>query len=62
MRQRLALELLLHGHSRKSIAENMQISINTVSGYIRDIYRFFKVTSQPQLVRRFFQGDGGDGL
>jgi DNA-binding CsgD family transcriptional regulator len=62
VRQRLALELLLHGHSRKSIAENMQISINTVSGYIRDIYRFFQVSSQPQLVRRFFRGDGGDGL
>lgn len=62
VRQRLAMELLLHGHSRKSIAESMQISINTVSGYIRDIYRFFKVSSQPQLVRRFFRGDGGDAL
>ena len=62
VRQRLALELLLQGHSRKTIAEDMDISINTVSGYVRDIYRFFGVTSQSQLVRRFFRGDGGDVL
>ncbi len=60
VRQRLALELLLQGHSRKTIAEDMGISINTVAGYVRDIYRFFNVTSQAQLVRRFFRGDGGD--
>ena len=62
VRQRLALELLLQGHSRKTIAEDMDISINTVSGYVRDIYRFFGVTSQSQLVRRFFRGDGGDTI
>jgi hypothetical protein len=61
VRQRLALELLLQGHSRKTIADDMNISVNTVSGYVRDIYRFFAVTSQAQLVRRFFRGDGGDG-
>jgi DNA-binding CsgD family transcriptional regulator len=60
LRQRLVLELLLNGHSRKFIAGHMKISINTVAGYVRDIYRFFNVTSQPQLVRRFFRGDGGD--
>jgi DNA-binding CsgD family transcriptional regulator len=62
VRQRLALELLLQGHSRKTIADDMDISINTVAGYIRDLYRFFDVTSQAQLVRRFFRGDGGDDL
>ena len=61
VRQRLALELLLQGKSRKMIADDMRISINTVSGYIRDIYRFFRVSSQAQLVKRFFRGDGGDG-
>jgi DNA-binding CsgD family transcriptional regulator len=60
VRQRLALELLIQGHSRKMIADDMRISINTVSGYVRDIYRFFGVRSHPQLVRRFFRGDGGD--
>ena len=59
-RQRLLLELLLQGQSRKFIAGQMGISINTVSAYARDIYRNFNVTSQPQLVRRFFRGDGGD--
>ncbi len=61
-RQRLMLELLLQGHSRKTIAEDMDVSINTVAGYARDIYRFFNVTSQSQLVRRFFRGDGGDAV
>jgi DNA-binding CsgD family transcriptional regulator len=60
VRQRLALELLLQGHSRKTIAEDMNVSVNTVAGYARDIYRFFNVTSQAQLIRRFFRGDGGD--
>ena len=60
LRQRLALELLLNGHSRKSIASHMEISLGTASGYVRDLYRVFHVTSQSQLVRRFFRGDGGD--
>jgi DNA-binding CsgD family transcriptional regulator len=59
VRQRLALELLLQGKSRKAIASYMDISINTVAGYIRNIYHSFGVTSQPQLIRRFYQGDGG---
>jgi DNA-binding CsgD family transcriptional regulator len=59
-RQRLLLELLLQGQSRKFIAGQMGISINTVSGYVRNIYRQFQVTSQPQLVRRFLNGEGGD--
>jgi DNA-binding CsgD family transcriptional regulator len=58
VRQRLALELLLQGKSRKAIANYMAISINTVAGYIRDIYHVFGVTSQAQLIRRFYQGDG----
>jgi DNA-binding CsgD family transcriptional regulator len=59
-RQRLALELLLQGYSRKVIADTMNISINTVSGYIKDIYRFFGVNSHPELINRFFLGNGGE--
>ncbi len=60
VRQRLTLEFLLQGQSRKAMAREMEISINTVSGYVRDIYRLFGVNSQAQLVSRFFRGDGGD--
>jgi DNA-binding CsgD family transcriptional regulator len=59
-RQRLVLELLLQGYSRKVIAETMNISIHTVSGYVKDIYRFFSVNSHPELINRFFLGNGGD--
>jgi len=58
--QRLTLELLLQGLTRKKIADTMNISINTVAGYVKDIYAFFGVSSQPALIRRFFMGDGGD--
>jgi DNA-binding CsgD family transcriptional regulator len=60
VRQRLVLELLLQNYDRKTIADSMRISIHTVSGYVRDIYRFFGVSSHTQLVKRFFLGNGGD--
>jgi DNA-binding CsgD family transcriptional regulator len=60
-RQRLTLNLLIHGRSRKQIADNMNISINTVQGYIKEIYRFFDVNSHAELMTRFLQGNGGDG-
>jgi DNA-binding CsgD family transcriptional regulator len=59
-RQRLVLELLLQGLSRKAIAEAMAISPNTVSGYVKKIYAFFVVPSQAALINRFFLGDGGE--
>jgi DNA-binding CsgD family transcriptional regulator len=59
-RQRVTLNLLLEGQNRKSIAAHLNISLNTVQGYIRQIYTFFGVTSHFQLVRRFQQGNGGD--
>ena len=53
VRERLVLELLLQGYSRKAIATTMGISINTVAGYAKNIYRFFSVDSQAALSRLF---------
>jgi Bacterial regulatory proteins, luxR family len=60
VQMRLVLEMLLQSYSRKVIADHMGISIHTVSGYIKEIYRHFLVHSHAELLRRFFQGDGGD--
>ena len=54
------LNLLLQGRNRKHIAAEMKISINTVSGYAKDLYRRFDVHSQAELIRKFVDGDGGD--
>ena len=60
VQMRLVLEMLLQSYSRKVIASHMGISIHTVSGYIKEIYRHFLVHSHAELLRRFFHGDGGD--
>ena len=54
------LNLLLQGRGRKQIASELGISINTVNGYAKDLYRRFDVHSQSELIRRFVDGDGGD--
>ncbi len=59
-RTRLVLELLLQSYGRKQIAAHLGISENTVAGYVKDIYRQFDVRSHTELLRRFYQGDGGD--
>ena len=53
VRERLVLELLLQGYSRKAIASTMGISINTVAGYAKNIYRFFGVASHGELSQLF---------
>ena len=53
VRERLVLELLLQGYSRKAIAGTMGISINTVAGYAKNIYRFFNVASHGELSQLF---------
>jgi DNA-binding CsgD family transcriptional regulator len=58
--QRLVLELLLQGCSRKTIASTMNVSINTIAGYAKKIYAYFGVTSHAQLINRFFLGNGGE--
>ncbi len=54
--QRTVLNLLLDGLSRKCIAEQMNISENTVSGYVKDVYRHFEVNSQAALMKKFLSG------
>lgn len=52
-RQRVVLNLLLDGRDRKTIADHLKISENTVSGYIKEVYRHFGVNSQVSLIRKF---------
>lgn len=55
-KQRITLNLLLEGLNRKTIAERMGIAENTVAGYAKDVYRHFRVNSQPQLMSKFLTG------
>jgi DNA-binding CsgD family transcriptional regulator len=59
-RQRITLNLLLEGQDRKQIAEHLGISYHTVDEYAKEVYRYFSVHSQPELIARFRSGDGGD--
>lgn len=52
-RQRVVLNLLLDGRDRKTIADHLEISENTVSGYIKEVYRHFGVNSQVSLIKKF---------
>ena len=54
------LNLLVQGQGRKQIAADLEISINTVNGYAKDLYRRFGVHSQAELINKFISGDGGD--
>ncbi|MEC5128818.1 helix-turn-helix transcriptional regulator [Verrucomicrobiales bacterium BCK34] len=57
---RIILNLLLEGMDRKSIASQLQISIHTVGGYCKEIYRHFSVSSQSELIAHFYRGNGCD--
>ncbi|GAA5484524.1 hypothetical protein Hsar01_03768 [Haloferula sargassicola] len=52
-RQRMVLNLLLDGMDRKRIAAHLDLSLNTVHGYIRDLYRTLGVNSHAVLMKRF---------
>lgn len=56
----LVHESLLQSFSRKRIAANLGISLNTVNGYVNEIYRHFGVQSHTELLHRFYHGNGGD--
>ncbi len=58
--RRLVLNLLLEGYSRKMIASQLNLSIHTVSDYVKDIYSNFSVQSHAELMRRFTRGGGPD--
>ena len=50
-RQQLTLNLLLLGFGRKEIASQIGISPGTVTGYVRELYQRFGVSSQTELMR-----------
>lgn len=55
VRQNQVLQLLLRGHSAKETARELGISSLTVSGYIKEIYRYFNVHSRSELLSRFIR-------
>lgn len=59
-RRRMVLNLILEGGMRKDVANQLGISVHTVDGYIKDIFRYFGVHSQAELIARFRSGDGRD--
>ncbi len=56
-RLRTVLNLMLAGLSRKEIAAELDISVNTVAGYVKGLYRFFDVHSQTELLKKFRDGE-----
>lgn len=56
------LNLMLAGQCRKQIAASLGVTVNTINGYVRELYTRFNVHSQAELICRFTQGDGGDGI
>jgi DNA-binding CsgD family transcriptional regulator len=61
-RERLVIDLLLQSHSRKEIAKRLGITVNTVQGYIKEIYRRFGVHSHAELLRHYFQARGNESF
>lgn len=59
-RLRAVLALLLQGFSRKQMASHLKLSIHTINDYVKALYKYFNVSSSPELMRRFMAGDGGD--
>ncbi|WAC20031.1 helix-turn-helix transcriptional regulator [Luteolibacter sp. SL250] len=59
-RLRTVLNLLCDGWDRKKTAAHLGISLQTVNGYVKEIFRHFEVHSQAELIARFGKGDGGD--
>ncbi|MFT3991563.1 MAG: helix-turn-helix transcriptional regulator [Luteolibacter sp.] len=59
-RHKTILNLLCDGWDRKKIAAHLGISVQTVHGYVKQIFRHFDVHSQSELITRLAKGDGGD--
>jgi DNA-binding CsgD family transcriptional regulator len=59
-RQRMTLDLLIQGYSRDKIAAHLEISPHTANEYVKAVYRYFDVHSQPSLIARLQNGDGKD--
>lgn len=56
-KMRKVLRSLKEGHSRKQIADQLGISVNTVAAYVRDIYREYDVHSHAELIKYFSHRD-----
>lgn len=54
-REKQVLELLAQGFLYKEIADQLQLSIPTVNGYIRSIYEKLQVHSRSQAVAKFLR-------
>lgn len=59
-RHRTVFNLLCDGWDRKKISSHLGISLQTVHGYVKEIFRHFDVHSQAELIARLGKGDGGD--
>lgn len=55
-RSKTVLNLLLEGATRKEIASHMSLSEHTVNDYVKKLFKFFNVSSQPQLMVKFRHG------
>lgn len=56
-RRRMVLNLVLEGQSRKEMAASLGISVHTLDGYVKDIFRLFGAHSQAELIARFRSGE-----
>lgn len=54
-REKQVIELLAQGFLYKEIAEQLQLSIPTVNGYVRSIYEKLQVHSRSQAVAKFLR-------
>jgi DNA-binding CsgD family transcriptional regulator len=54
-REREVVHLLLKGHSTRSIAELLELSVNTVKVYTKRFHKKLGVTSQAELFSLFFE-------
>jgi DNA-binding CsgD family transcriptional regulator len=59
-RLRTTLNYLLEGLGRKQIAGHLGISKDTVSGYVKEVYRLYKVRSHAELMKLFRDSEGGN--
>lgn len=55
-RQRMVLNLLLNGKGRKQISGDLGITENTVSGYVKEVYKMLGVCSHVDLIKNFMSG------
>jgi DNA-binding NarL/FixJ family response regulator len=59
-RCRLIMNHLVRGQTRPDIARQLGISKQTVNGYVKQVFKHFRLHSQAELIARFTRGDGRD--